>query len=49
VAIGDETVSGFAEDIDDNGMLILKLESGLRRQIPAGEHLLELLIYKQII
>jgi len=37
VAIGDETVVGFAEDIDDNGMLILKLESGLRRQISAGD------------
>ncbi|PKL47149.1 MAG: biotin--[acetyl-CoA-carboxylase] ligase [Nitrospira bacterium HGW-Nitrospira-1] len=37
VVIGDETVIGFAEDIDDNGMLILKLDSGLRRQISAGD------------
>ena len=37
VVIGDETLIGLAEDIDDNGMLILKLESGLRRQISAGD------------
>jgi BirA family biotin operon repressor/biotin-[acetyl-CoA-carboxylase] ligase len=37
VIIGDETLIGLAEDIDDNGMLILKLDSGLRRQISAGD------------
>jgi len=37
VVIGDETLTGLAEDIDDNGMLILKLDSGLRRQISAGD------------
>jgi len=37
VVIGDETLIGLAEDIDDNGMLILKLDSGLRRQISAGD------------
>jgi BirA family biotin operon repressor/biotin-[acetyl-CoA-carboxylase] ligase len=37
VVIGDETLIGRAEDIDDNGMLILKLDSGLRRQISAGD------------
>jgi len=37
VVMGDETLIGLAEDIDDNGMLILKLESGLRRQISAGD------------
>jgi len=35
--IGDETVIGFVEDIDDSGMLILKLRSGLLRQISAGD------------
>ncbi|RPI37556.1 MAG: biotin--[acetyl-CoA-carboxylase] ligase, partial [Nitrospiraceae bacterium] len=34
---GKETVSGLAEDIDDNGMLILKLRSGLRRRISSGD------------
>lgn len=37
VVIGDETVVGLAEDIDDNGMLILRLRSGLLRQISAGD------------
>jgi BirA family biotin operon repressor/biotin-[acetyl-CoA-carboxylase] ligase len=37
VVIGDETVTGLAEDIDDNGMLILKLRSGLRRKISSGD------------
>ena len=37
VVIGDEILIGLAEDIDDNGMLILKLDSGLRRQISAGD------------
>ena len=37
VVIGDEMLIGLAEDIDDNGMLILKLDSGLRRQISAGD------------
>jgi len=40
VGMGDETLVGLAEDIDDNGMLILKLDSGLRRQISAGDILL---------
>ena len=37
VVIGDEILIGLAEDIDDNGMLILKLDSGLRRQISSGD------------
>ncbi|MFZ2198396.1 MAG: biotin--[acetyl-CoA-carboxylase] ligase [Thermodesulfovibrionales bacterium] len=37
VVIGDETLIGLAEDIDDNGMLILELSSGLRRRISAGD------------
>jgi len=37
VVIGNETEIGLAEDIDSNGMLILKLDSGLRRQINAGD------------
>jgi len=37
VILGGETLIGLAEDIDDNGMLILKLASGLRRQISAGD------------
>jgi BirA family biotin operon repressor/biotin-[acetyl-CoA-carboxylase] ligase len=37
VVIGEETLVGLAEDIDDNGMLILKLDSGLRRLISAGD------------
>ncbi|MDH4232816.1 MAG: biotin--[acetyl-CoA-carboxylase] ligase [Nitrospirota bacterium] len=37
VAMGDETLIGLAEDIDDNGMLILKLRSGLRRKISSGD------------
>src|SRR3990172_4537513 len=37
VVIGDETITGLAEDIDRNGMLILKLDSGLRRKISAGD------------
>jgi len=37
VVMGDEILIGLAEDIDDNGMLILKLDSGLRRQISAGD------------
>jgi BirA family biotin operon repressor/biotin-[acetyl-CoA-carboxylase] ligase len=37
VVIGDETLIGLAEDIDDNGMLILELASGLRRRISAGD------------
>jgi len=37
VTIGDETLVGFAEDIDDNGMLLLRLQSGLLRQISAGD------------
>lgn len=37
VVIEGEKLIGLAEDIDDNGMLILKLDSGLRRQISAGD------------
>jgi BirA family transcriptional regulator, biotin operon repressor / biotin---[acetyl-CoA-carboxylase] ligase len=37
VVIGDEMLIGLAEDIDDNGLLILKLDSGVRRQISAGD------------
>lgn len=37
VVTGDETIIGLAKDIDDNGMLILKLRSGLLRQISAGD------------
>ncbi len=37
VVLGDETLVGLAEDIDDNGMLILKMASGLRRQISSGD------------
>jgi len=37
VVIGDETLIGLAEDIDENGMLILELASGLRRRISAGD------------
>ena len=37
VVIGDEILIGLAEDMDDNGMLILKLDSGLRRRISAGD------------
>lgn len=37
VVIGSEKLIGLAEDIDDNGMLILKLDSGLRRRISSGD------------
>lgn len=35
--IGNEAVIGFVEDIDDSGMLILKLRSGHLRHISAGD------------
>lgn len=34
---GGSKISGFAEDIDDDGRLILLLPSGLRRKIGSGE------------
>lgn len=37
VAIGDKTVSGIAEDIDNNGMLILRTTTGGYRNISAGD------------
>jgi BirA family biotin operon repressor/biotin-[acetyl-CoA-carboxylase] ligase len=37
VATGKETISGTAEDIDDEGMLILRLPSGVRKRISVGD------------
>ena len=37
IAIGNTTMSGIAEDIDDNGMLQLKMLSGELRNISAGD------------
>ncbi|NJD57663.1 MAG: biotin--[acetyl-CoA-carboxylase] ligase [Nitrospirae bacterium] len=37
VAMADQTLAGVAEDIDDNGMLILKMRTGERRNISAGD------------
>ena len=37
VETGTETLTGLAEDIDDNGRLILRLEAGLLRRISAGD------------
>ena len=37
IAIGDQTVSGVAEDIDENGMLVLTMQTGERRHISAGD------------
>ena len=37
VVMGEETVTGFAEGIGDNGMLILRLRTGVQRQISAGD------------
>lgn len=37
VLMQDITWSGIAEDIDDNGMLILKMQSGKRRTISSGD------------
>ena len=37
VATGRETIQGTAEDIDDEGMLIVRLSSGVKRRISAGD------------
>jgi BirA family biotin operon repressor/biotin-[acetyl-CoA-carboxylase] ligase len=37
VTVGRETMTGEAEEIDDEGMLILRLPSGLRKRISAGD------------
>ena len=37
VVMGDETITGLAEGIDDNGMLILKLRSGIRKKVSSGD------------
>jgi BirA family biotin operon repressor/biotin-[acetyl-CoA-carboxylase] ligase len=37
VALGETSISGIAEDIDDNGMLVLKTQSGQQRKISAGD------------
>ncbi len=37
VTLGSEILSGYAEDINERGMLILKLASGKRRIISAGD------------
>lgn len=37
VVVGDEIFKGLAEDIDDEGMLILKLPSGSFKKIRAGD------------
>lgn len=37
VVRGDQVLTGLAEDIDSNGMLILKMDSGCRQRINAGD------------
>lgn len=37
IAMGKEVVSGRAEDIDDEGMLLLRLRSGALKKISSGE------------
>lgn len=37
VTTGNETISGTAEDIDDEGMLIMRLPSGAKKRISAGD------------
>jgi BirA family biotin operon repressor/biotin-[acetyl-CoA-carboxylase] ligase len=37
IALSTEVLSGLAEDIDEEGMLVLKLASGERRRISAGD------------
>lgn len=37
VTLCNEVISGLAEDIDDEGMLVLKLASGERRRISSGD------------
>ena len=36
-SVGETSISGIAEDIDDNGMLILKIQSGEKITISAGD------------
>ncbi len=37
VTLFDEVISGIAEDIDSDGMLVLKMASGERRRISSGD------------
>jgi len=37
IAIGNKTISGIADDIDDNGMLVIRMQSGECRNISAGD------------
>ncbi|HWR59097.1 MAG TPA: biotin--[acetyl-CoA-carboxylase] ligase [Thermodesulfovibrionales bacterium] len=37
VSLGDESLTGIAEDVDEQGMLILRLPSGISRKINAGD------------
>jgi BirA family biotin operon repressor/biotin-[acetyl-CoA-carboxylase] ligase len=37
VTLGRETLTGVAEDLDEQGMLILRLPSGISRKINAGD------------
>lgn len=37
IEVGKEIISGIAEDIDDEGMLILRTQSGGRRKISSGD------------
>jgi len=37
IAIGKKTIYGIAEDIDDNGMLLIKMQSGEYRNISSGD------------
>ncbi len=37
VTAGKETISGFAEDIDEEGMLLLRISSGVIKKISAGD------------
>jgi len=34
---GDASPTGIAEDIDEKGMLVLKLQSGVLKKISAGD------------
>jgi BirA family biotin operon repressor/biotin-[acetyl-CoA-carboxylase] ligase len=37
IALGKKTISGIAEDIDDNGMLLIKMQSGEYRNVSSGD------------
>jgi BirA family transcriptional regulator, biotin operon repressor / biotin---[acetyl-CoA-carboxylase] ligase len=37
VSMGDEILIGIAEDVDESGMLILKLQSGVLKRISSGD------------